>query len=208
MWYATGVMFLSSLLLTGVVRGEVTLEKFAYAAEIELDGVGAVYRLGMPEEVYAGVTRTDLGDLRVFNAAGAVVPHDLRLPPAYAEQFETVAELAFYPLEDEQRDLDRLRLSLTQGEEFTKLDIDVGGELEIAVRGFIIDARDVAGPLHRLEVEWQAPSAGARFLAHVSVEASADLQTWRMVVADAVLVARRSSIAQASVSWKRPSVET
>lgn len=187
MWYATGVMFLSSLLLTGVVRGEVTLEKFAYAADIELDGAGAGYRLSMPEEVYAGVTRTDLGDLRVFNAAGVIVPHDLRLLPAYAEQFETAAELAFYPLEDEQRDLDRLRLSLTQGEAFTKLDIDVGGELESAVRGFIIDARDVAGPLHRLEVEWQAPSAGARFLAHVSVEASADLQTWRMVAADAVL---------------------
>ena len=81
MRYWTGVVRLSTLLLAGTVRGEVVMTDFAYAAQLALKGSGAVYRLSVPEQVCAGVARTDLGDLRVFNAAGAAVPHDLRIPP-------------------------------------------------------------------------------------------------------------------------------
>ncbi|MEI6414798.1 MAG: DUF3999 domain-containing protein, partial [Pseudomonadota bacterium] len=58
------------------------LEDFAYGAALELDAGGALYALTLPDAVYAGVVRGDLGDLRVFNGQGEVVPHRVRIPPA------------------------------------------------------------------------------------------------------------------------------
>ena len=43
-----------------------------------MDGKGAIYSVELPEDVYKTVTRNDLGDIRVFNGAGEVVPHTIR----------------------------------------------------------------------------------------------------------------------------------
>jgi hypothetical protein len=48
---------------------------FAYAASVEVSSQEALLWLELPSAVYEGAVRTDLGDLRVFNAAGEVVPH-------------------------------------------------------------------------------------------------------------------------------------
>ena len=61
------------------------LRDFARGVEIRTDGPGSIFRVVLPDDVYATVTRPDLSDLRVLNAAGDRVPHTLRqapLPPA------------------------------------------------------------------------------------------------------------------------------
>ncbi len=167
------------------VCADVTLGDFANAARLHLDGDGAAYRLSLPERVYADVTRDDLGDLRVFNAAGAVVPHEARLPPANAERLENVVDLAFFPLGDEVRDLDHLRLFLARGNKLTLLGLETGNGSRSRIVGYVIDARAARHPIHRLWLEWTRPDGAAGFLTHVGVEASDDLCHWRVLVADA-----------------------
>ena len=48
--------------------------EFARSAEFTLEGKGAIYSLDLPVEVYRGVERRDLGDLRVQNGAAEFVP--------------------------------------------------------------------------------------------------------------------------------------
>ncbi len=48
---------------------------FAYAAPVEISSQEALQWLTLTSAVYEGAVRADLGDLRVFNAAGEVVPH-------------------------------------------------------------------------------------------------------------------------------------
>ena len=51
---------------------------FAYGMELRVDGAGALYEVSLPIEVYRSITRSDLGDVVVFNAAGELVPFALR----------------------------------------------------------------------------------------------------------------------------------
>lgn len=53
-------------------------EDFAYGSLLEADGSEALYEITLPAAVYRGVARPDLGDVRVFNSAGEVVPHAWR----------------------------------------------------------------------------------------------------------------------------------
>jgi uncharacterized protein DUF3999 len=50
---------------------------FAFEIPLATESRYAVHELRVPDEVYAGVTRRHLGDLRVFNADGGVVEHAL-----------------------------------------------------------------------------------------------------------------------------------
>ena len=47
---------------------------FAYGIALSTEGDSAFYQVELPPAVYAGAVRGDLGDVRVFNADGAVVP--------------------------------------------------------------------------------------------------------------------------------------
>lgn len=51
---------------------------FAYGFTLNLSGNGAIYRVELPDELYKGVVRQDLGDIRIFNANSEIVPHFLR----------------------------------------------------------------------------------------------------------------------------------
>ena len=71
---------------------------FAFGFRVESSGQGPIWELTLPEAVYHGITRADLGDLRVFNAADAVVPHALRLLQAPKAAAPPPVELPIFPL--------------------------------------------------------------------------------------------------------------
>lgn len=70
--------------LAGLVGSAFAIEPrrddFAYQAPIELSEPGSIYRAPLTAHVYQGVTRGDLGDLRVYNAADEAVAHGLTRP--------------------------------------------------------------------------------------------------------------------------------
>ncbi|MGH9861462.1 MAG: DUF3999 family protein, partial [Candidatus Acidiferrales bacterium] len=53
-------------------------EDFAYGIPIQAGARSALYQVEIPLAVYRGVTRSDLGDVRVFSGAGETVPHALK----------------------------------------------------------------------------------------------------------------------------------
>ena len=57
---------------------EITTRDFAAGYYLETSGNNAVYSLELPEDVYHTVKSAELKDVRVFNSAGEVVPHELR----------------------------------------------------------------------------------------------------------------------------------
>ena len=71
----------ASLMATGAVgAADLVPQDFAYARQIETPDNATIYRVALPLDVYKNVVRSDLGDLRVFNASGKAVPYALRLP--------------------------------------------------------------------------------------------------------------------------------
>ena len=96
--------------VAGAVAAE-TPSSFAYGMAIRADAGEALYRLELPRAVYLGAVRSDLGDLRVFNGAGEVVPHAFRPRAASATQKRDPVALPFFPLRgDDPRQLDGLSL--------------------------------------------------------------------------------------------------
>lgn len=55
----------------------VTAASFAHHADITLGGAAPFHQLVLPLAVYQGLERDDLGDLRVFNGKGEMVPYTL-----------------------------------------------------------------------------------------------------------------------------------
>ncbi|HSW14627.1 MAG TPA: DUF3999 domain-containing protein [Solimonas sp.] len=169
-----------------------------YAHGVELDaGDGKpLQEMQIPDEVYAGVLRPDLGDLRVFNAAGTAVPHALcgMAVPA-AEMIER--PLPAFPLR-------AAAAAAHAGDLHVEVQTADGAEVQIShgspavvpqprTVAHVIDVRSLDLPLLAIRVAWESPDGASEL--RVRVEASEDLDQWREVVASTTLL--RSSGPQA-----------
>ena len=61
-----------------LMAADITSSDFAGGYYLEVDKKSAVYSIELPEDVYHTVKSADLRDVRVFNGAGEVVPHEFR----------------------------------------------------------------------------------------------------------------------------------
>jgi hypothetical protein len=170
-------------LLPVLVLAQVSPNDFARGADIHAEG-GSIFQLLLPDDVYATVTRADLGDVRVLNAAGDVVPHTLRRAPLPAAPSAEWRAVASFPMSDVQ----------TGASGRTQVKVDASGAvLEVttdsvrqATTAYLVDVTAIDDPLTRLALSWDAP-AGVTFLARVNVQGSNDLDTWRTLVSSAAV---------------------
>ncbi len=161
---------------------------FAYGITIRTDGGEALYRLELPRAVYRGAVRRDLGDLRVFNRAGEVVPHAFRPRATTEVQKREQVTLPFFPLYGEDaKQLDGLSLRVERRPSGTiiKLDERSGKQPSKKLLAYLVDATALRDPVRALELEVKSSAA---YSANVSVEASDDLSSWRTVAAQAPLL--------------------
>ena len=170
-------------LLPVLVLAQVSPTDFARGADIQADG-GSIFQLLLPDDVYATITRSDLGDVRVLNAGRDVVPHTLRrAPPPDTPNAEWRA-VASFPMSDAQ--------ASASGRTQVKVDAS-GAVLEVttdAVRrtttAYLVDVSAIDDPLTRLALSWDAPP-GVTFLARVNVQGSNDLDRWHTLVSSAAV---------------------
>src|SRR6185503_20839967 len=93
-----------SLLLVSLLAASAALAQptqapeFARSAEFTLEGKGAIYSTDLPVEVYRGLERRDLGDLRVQNGAAEFVPHALVRPASSERKAAPSVTLPYFPL--------------------------------------------------------------------------------------------------------------
>lgn len=144
----------------------------------------------LPDEVYAGVTRDDLADLRVFNDAGIIVPHALCTEPVPAPDVVREESVAVFTLQ---------RAAVPDVTGSTQVEVQTSGGTAVRIEepapaspasapevtAYVIDARDVKDPIRALRLAWTADGASE---VAVRVESSEDLDRWQTVVPHTTLL--------------------
>lgn len=153
---------------------------FAYGMAIVADGAAPVHEVAIPRELYQNVTRPDLGDVRVFNAAGEAVPHALRASQAGAAPV-TRAHVPLYPLPASAGPAtDDLSLTIERNRDGSIVNVKTAPGAKPVERTtmYVLDATAFASPLRALELDWR-DAGNANLVARLRLEHSDDLQHWR-----------------------------
>jgi hypothetical protein len=164
-------------------------EAFGYGASIRVEGDSAIYGVALPEAVYSGAARSDLGDLRVFNAAGEPVP--FAFVPRSADEVARAGgrPLPLFPLRAPSgAGVEGLDVRVQRAADGTIVNIaarDGAAGARDRLAGYLIDATSFPEPLHALEL---ALAGTDDLVARIRVEASDDLAVWRTLTADAPVV--------------------
>ena len=162
-----------------------TPDDYAYRLPLAAAGDAAFFRVELPPQVYESAVRRDLGDVRVFNAAGAPVAFAFMPRPADAREAATSVALPLFPLRVEtgRSDFGDIAITLKRDAAGTTVDLatrDGKGVPSERLAGYLIDASDLKQPLSALTLPL---SPGANVTMQVRVEASDDLAAWHSVVA-------------------------
>ena len=170
---------------------EDALDAYAYRLPLRVD-TRAFQRIVLPASVYEHVAHADLRDLRVFNAAGEIVPYAF-VPPV--PQPPPVARRAVpaYPLRVDASagDLGDFTLSLRASGGGMTLDVRARDGRVVRgarVAGYVLDASALDVPIQALVVSLAGESD---VNARLRVDASDDLATWRGVASGAPLLRLR-----------------
>jgi len=164
-------------------------DDFAYGIPIRTGAQSALYEVEIPLAVYRAVTRSDLGDVRVFNGAGETVPHALRPRDALHATAVTAARLPVFPLRGGSGDkTDESHIRIQKRGDGTIVSIQNrprAGTPERQLRAYLIDASHVKRPIQSLQLDWQGDAGD--FVGKVRIEGSNDLNAWRIVTDQAAL---------------------
>lgn len=184
-------------LLLGMVPAAVAAvtvvpEDFAYGIDLRIPAQGAIYRVSLPDELYQYTTRSDLGDMRVFNGDQQVVPHMLR----HAEETRQVDLPAiepplfpFYEADDTPSQSLSLHIETDSRGAIVKLDQEAASDEGRQPAGYLLDISQIEEKPSRLELTWSAESPD--FLVPVNVQASNNLSGWRTVTSGTTLANMR-----------------
>jgi hypothetical protein len=162
---------------------------FARGADIRADGVGTIVRVLLPDEVYDTTTRVDLGDVRVFNARGDVVPHTIREAPRPASTQGDWRAVPSFPLTETQPG-SAMKTRVRIGAGGTVLEVVNAAAPDQAVTAHLVDASALTEPVGRVRLEWDAPPQ-TTFLSGISILGSDDLDAWRPIVGSAAIAQMR-----------------
>ncbi len=170
-----------------------TLHRFEWHQPIIASDKQATFRFEVPASVYGGASRKDLGDVRIFNASGEIVPHALwqYAPTEKAPQTEKLQHFPYYKSQSRKSRDENLSVSVIKRPDGTLVAVQTAPGKETQVQeqklaGYVLDASAIKQPIVALEAQWEPQKNGAVF--HVVVETSDDLQSWRTVAGAAQLV--------------------
>lgn len=162
-------------------------EDFAWGMPIETPAAGPAYRFTLPVEVFTKVAHEDLRDLRVFNAAGEVVPYEVRQARPEPLARPPGPSLPLFALHGGARaTLNGVRVTIhSQG---TAVDLQAGAASPDphVVTSYVLDAREITPPLSGLQLQWA--HGAPEFSGSLRIEASDDLGSWRVVKSDAPVI--------------------
>lgn len=186
------VLILFLLLAGGAAAAdrEPPLEQFASGYRLVTGGEAAIYRLPLPAPVYRTVVRRDLGDIRVFNAAGERVPHAVRRPDAVERRTEANVELPLFPVGGDME-------NAGQGSAVDVMVADDGSIIRLVPRQGAVVAETAAVPAYIIdmsrldrtvdELEFDLAGGEGAYIRRIALEYSNDLNSWHSLVGDATL---------------------
>ena len=193
-----GTTILAAMLLSSVAFAEDwQADDFAFGFTVEADAgeAGPLLNLELPDAVYRGVVRADMGDIRVFNGAGEIVPHALRRPLGTDAEAPAPRELPFFLLHREALDSADTRVlrivTDDQGTIVSAASAPLDTDAAKRVIAYLVDASALDKGPNRLVLDWKM-SAAEGFAVTVDVLASDDLSHWKTLVSDVTLADLRS----------------
>ncbi len=185
----TPLMFIVLLLATTAGAAEApTLRDFAWRQPLETDG-RPLQELALPEAVYANALDPALGDLRVFNRDGGVVPHALCPPPPAREPAPLLETLTPFALQAGVTPVaaegGRIEIHTADG-----ASVVVNGAQGVAAAdgpvAYILDLRAHEAPLRALRLDWESADQASE--ATISLHSSEDLSHWMTLMPSATLL--------------------
>jgi hypothetical protein len=181
---------LLSLAFSSAQGVETSPQSFAYGMRIDTPASAAAYRVRLPLAVYQQTFRTELADLRVFNAQREPVPYAMRRAPNRPPT-TTDTQLPLFPLPSGARiALDGLRVTIDSPGSAVNVQTRIAGLSSNPVNQYILDGRVRHGPVVGLRLEW--PPTDIPYSGQLRVEASDDLNLWRTVLPSAPIVNLRA----------------
>ncbi|UII71914.1 DUF3999 domain-containing protein [Pseudomonas sp. HN11] len=152
---------------------------FTTQVPLAVSGTGPWYRLELPLAVQLNARQADLGDVRVFNAAGESQAYALSRQSAQRTENRNVTDVKWFPLyaaDTEQALPDVVMKATTTGTlvQITSATAPTPGKQ--VLRGWVLDASAIKAPLQQLSLDWSHEQEGFQ---RFSIEASDDLQHWR-----------------------------
>ncbi len=158
---------------------------FAYGRVVQPNATAVVQRVQVPQDVYERVVRTDLGDLRVYNAAFEEVPYAIRRP-AFTEAHTPWSQLPVFALPAPPAGSeDGAQVSIELGDAGTVVAVHGATTNDAPSAGYLVDASGIDQRVDELLIEWSSDVEG--FIGKFRVETSDDLDAWHSTVASATL---------------------
>lgn len=174
-------LVLLTLCMPSVAIADLTMGDFAYGIQIEVTKGTAVAAFSLPEQVYQSTTRKDLGDMRVFNAAGEPVPHMIRF--AQSQSIDAPwRNLTFFPLSEAvPPDAGGYRVHVRTGPDGAVVSVDPGLSPLPSARAktYLVDLSRMRRSLANLRLEWLPGQPN--LMASMAVDASDDLVAWTTI---------------------------
>ncbi|MDK9708562.1 MAG: DUF3999 domain-containing protein [Desulforhopalus sp.] len=169
---------------------EVRPDDFAAGYYLEVTSPGPLYSLELPLDVYRTVRRPDLGDIRVFNGAGEVVPHSLRDVAVPPEAVRKKASVPFFPLFENTANPGQSDLAMQVVRNSSGTIVSINADPKPGAGGpqttsYLLDLSGLKTPVGELDVHWIAGQGSPVYA--VTVQHSSDLQRWIPLVANAPL---------------------
>lgn len=158
-----------------------TLDDFAFGYRLNTVPGSPVYQTVLPEEMYRVSRRDDLGDLRVFNAQGEVVPYALMRPAPIDEASKRVSLPVFPVHGGDSGSHESLSVKVIRDRNGTIVNINDASPApnRQPVTAYLIDASQVTFPLTKLHVRWDKTGS---FVAKITLSRSDDLNRWSTIV--------------------------
>jgi Protein of unknown function (DUF3999) len=182
-----------------------TSDDYAYAWPLQVSGDSAAWQVALTPEVYAVITRADLGDVEVINADGESVAFALHRLPTTTSTSDAPRPLTLFslPARTNSKSTDNETISLhvrRDGDgKLRSIDAQVAAPKDVtggavprgngtsidAIRGraLLADASALKLPLATVLVDWD--QSADNVTAQFAIDASDDLQQWHGVAANA-----------------------
>ncbi len=162
---------------------------YAYRATITVTGGNSHYRVVLPQAAYRGLQRSDLGDLRIFNAAGESVPYAFLPRQAEVSAPGEMRPVKLFPLYG---DAAKGVKGMTLHVERTSAGTVVRMSGDQAARGsskkllgYIVDTGKQDSAFKALLLEWTTHNG---FSGAARIESSDDLKRWATLAAEAPII--------------------
>ena len=167
-----------------------TPKDFAYGITVETKGKASLWQVSLPEDVYQKVTRSDLADIRVFDASGQTVPHMLQSPEATIKEPPKPMTLPFFPLykSDEKMDTGHSLRIITDdnGAVVNVIRESAPTGKKKIILAYLLDASKIEHKPTKLILDWESKKETG-FSVNVNIDISDDLSDWHRLIQNTTL---------------------